>query len=371
MKKTRLSSILFLIPVVILAVLEFLYHRATYFVMDDLWYSTNLITGEPLNSIFDVFQSQFWHYFNWGGRTITHTILQLELMGGPLVCDIINLIMTFLLCVVIASFAKDKKLGLFFFCSAFSLIICLNASIRYNMFWQSGTVNYLYSSTWILLFLKIYLRELESDEVSPLKAVTYWIVPLGLITGWSNENMGPASFLASLIVIFAVKRKGKYNRIPWWMTLGCISSFIGSVLVVAAPGNFVRSAFSNEGGLVSALVTRCLSMLTGACSFLLPPMIFVVFLFIIIVFVMQLKISARDIVLIVTTVLAFGAMFLSPHFPPRAVYGIMVLCIVLILSFLEQISERYPKFQAISNLFIICTYVYSILELCTCVSYYY
>lgn len=371
MKKYKLSSLLYFLPVAVLAFLEFLYQRATYFVMDDLWYQTNLVTGEKLHSLLDVLEGQVWHYFNWGGRSITHTILQLDLMGGALFCDIMNMIMTFLLCFVIASFAHEKKHRLFYFYASFSLLITFNASFRYNMFWQSGAVNYLYSTVWILLFIKIYLRELTEESPSPLKGVIYWIIPLGLISGWSNENMGPASFLLSLMVILYVKRKNNLKRIPWWMTLGCASSLIGSILVIVAPGNFVRSAFTSNSGLLRTIVDRCLSMLTGASSFLLQPLIIMAFLFSIIVFVMRLKVQPKDVILLITTVLAFGAMILSPHFPPRAVFGIMVLCIVLILSFLEQIGRQYPKFQKISQLFVLATYVYSIIELYICVCYYY
>lgn len=371
MKKTRPLKVLYFVPVIILAVLEFLYQRATFFVMDDIWYQTNLVTGQKLSSALDVIKSQIWHYFNWGGRSITHTILQFDLMGGALFCDIMNLLMTFLLCIVIASFAKERIHKLFYFYASFSLIISLNASFRYNMFWQSGAVNYLYSTVWILTFIKVFLRELEDDSVKALPGITFWIVPLGLITGWSNENMGPASFILSLMVIFLVKKNKKYDRIPWWMTLGCISSLIGSILVIVAPGNFVRSAFTNNSGLLRTIIERTLSMLTGACSFLLPPLVIAVTLFTVVTMVLGFKVSNRDIVLIITSILAFGAMILSPHFPPRAVFGIMILLIVLILSFLEQISERFPKFSLISNIFIICTYVYSIIEMYVCVCYYY
>ena len=110
------------------------------------------------------------------------------------------------------------------------------------MFWQSGAVNYLYSAVWIFAFMLIYVRQVRTPDAKPLPVSFLWMIPLGLITGWSNENMGPASFCLSLIVIgyFAGMLK---RKVPIWMWLGSISSLCGSILVVAAPGNFVRSAF--------------------------------------------------------------------------------------------------------------------------------
>ena len=52
------------------------------FMMDDIWYSTNLATGNTLSGLGDVIESQVWHYLNWGGRSITHAFLQLSLMCG-------------------------------------------------------------------------------------------------------------------------------------------------------------------------------------------------------------------------------------------------------------------------------------------------
>lgn len=371
MKKRRFSLLTYILPILIIAALEFLYNRATPFIMDDLWYQTNLSNGQPLAGIKDVAQGQIWHYFNWGGRTITHTILQLSLMGGELFCDILNMIMTFMLALVISSFAKEKSNRIFFFGAAFSLIISFNISINYNMFWQSGAANYLYASVWILAFLSLYFRELNFENPKPLKGVNYWIIPLGLITGWSNENMGPACFILSILVIIACMKKKKYKKVPWWMTLGCISSLIGSALLILAPGNFVRSSIKSDSGLVESLMLRLSSLLEGIGSFLLPAFLCSVFLFIILVFVLRLKAQESDIILIVTAVLAFDAMILSPHFPPRAAFGIMVLLIVLILSLMEQICRQFPAFQKVCDLFLISSYVYSIIKLTICVSYFY
>jgi len=48
-----------------------------------------------------------------------------------------------------------------------------------------------------------------------------------------------------------------------------------------------------------------------------------------------------QILLMITAVLAYGAMILSPTFPRRACFGIMVVCITLILSFLQGIHKKY------------------------------
>ena len=83
--------------ILILAVMEWLGHRRIPFMMDDLWYATNLATDRPLQGLGDVMESQVWHFLNWGGRCVTHGILQLTLMCGELGADMLNMIATLVL----------------------------------------------------------------------------------------------------------------------------------------------------------------------------------------------------------------------------------------------------------------------------------
>ena len=71
----------------LLLLVMFVTHRAIPFMMDDLWYSTMLSDDTPISSISDIVKSQIWHYNNWGGRSMTHSILQLTLLAGELAAD--------------------------------------------------------------------------------------------------------------------------------------------------------------------------------------------------------------------------------------------------------------------------------------------
>lgn len=54
----------------------------TDFMMDDEWYSTLLYSDAPIQNISDIIHAQIWHYFNWGGRSMAHGLLQLILLCG-------------------------------------------------------------------------------------------------------------------------------------------------------------------------------------------------------------------------------------------------------------------------------------------------
>ena len=127
-----------------------------------------------------------------------------------------------------------------YYFAALGMLFGLNANWKMSMFWEAGAANYLYMTGFILAFLLCYLKYEEKN----LWGITVWILPLGLIAGWSNENMGSTVWILSLVVMLLRRREQK--KIPVWMYLGNISCLAGSILMIVAPGNFVRSG--EDGG---------------------------------------------------------------------------------------------------------------------------
>lgn len=357
--KQTLLYIALTVCLLITAVLEFKFHRRFTFRWDDMWYSTNLVTGEALSGIADIFESQYWHYFNWGGRSINHAVLQLTMLGGELFADVLNLIVTFTLSFLICAVAgkKDWK----YFCLSFFLLISLNTDINLSMFWQSGSANYLYSTNWILLFLLFYIRYVKNPDNKNIKGLSILMLPLGLITGWSNENMGPACAVTAFLVIIYCYKFLK-RKAALWMWTGAVSSLVGSALLILAPGNFVRNVHNVDLSLLDTLYERFFCMLLGGFSYLFPSYLFLC-VFIYISLKMGNKIKPYQIILLITTLLSYGAMALSPTFPNRAAFGTMVLCIILIVSFLNDMEQKEFKNRNYVFLFTICMWASGIITL--------
>lgn len=334
-------------------------HRSVPFMMDDLWYSTILSDDVPISSFGDIVQSQIWHYFNWGGRSMTHGILQLTLLAGEQAADILNVAVTLLLAWVVCVTAGNKGLSACF--AAMAMILGLNANWKMSMFWQAGAANYLYITVFILLFAFCYLRELpdgsprasgrlsdtEGDRqgvaeggcAAPgdsgsrnLPGITLWIIPLGILAGWSNENMGPAVWILSLLVILcAVKEK---RKCPLWMALGNLACLFGSVMMIAAPGNFVRSAQAADSGygLLWRFFLRCYSESKAALEYLFPTLLVLAGVLLLGKCALRINIGRRNLLLLFCALLSWGAMILSPHYPDRAAFGTMLLLLCVIIS---------------------------------------
>ncbi|MGN0167004.1 MAG: DUF6056 family protein [Acetatifactor sp.] len=332
-------------------------HRLIPFMMDDLWYSTMLYDDTPISSLADIVKSQIWHYNNWGGRSMTHAILQLTLLAGETAADILNVIMTFLLAGMICMVAENRRFPAFF--AASGMLLGLNANWKMSMFWQAGAANYLYITVFLLAYVFCYLRELSdkrepSDEQTKIKrlpGITFWMIPLGVLAGWSNENMGPAVWLLSLAVMVINRREKK--KIPVWMVLGNISCLFGSIMVIVAPGNFVRSAEvpENQYGFLWRCFLRGYAECKGALEYLFPTLLILAFLLMMQKCVLKEQIGRRSLLLMLCALLSWGAMALSPHYPDRAAFGTMALLICVIISLAGKILRvrrdmAWPLFGA-------------------------
>ncbi len=342
--------------VLLLIIAEFVLHRKITFMMDDNWYSTNLATDRPLSGISDVLESQIWHFFNWGGRVITHGILQLTLMAGELFCDILNVLMTLLLTWMICVLAKQKHP--FWFLTGFTMLTALNANIKMSMYWQSGTANYVYATTWILVFLWVYLRQVQTPDAQPLPLVNLWLPVLGLITGWSNENMGPASFVIAVATMVYLK-KGLQQKLPVWSITGALFCLLGSCLVILAPGNFVRVSNMDEVSLGETLYNRLLSMLCAGTDFLFATALLLVMLLFIYTIILKERLQPVHWMLLAHAILSYGAMVLSPHYPDRATFGTMAVCIVLMISLMADIIHKHEQWRKPLFLTTACLWCYA------------
>lgn len=347
-----------------LFIIMFVTHRTVPFMMDDLWYATMLSDDTPITSLADIVESQIWHYHNWGGRSMTHAILQLTLLAGELAADLFNVAFTVLLGCMVCLVADQRRFPAFF--AAVSMILGLNANWRMSMFWQAGAANYLYITVFILAFLGCYLRELPDEGGwrfqggkadarepagkeaegkrfgggKPLPGITLWILPLGILTGWSNENMGPAAWILSAAVIFLAGKEGR--RIKPWMILGNLACLFGSVMCIAAPGNSVRRLQIQEEqyGILWKLFLRCYAECKGALEFLFPTLLVLGFLLVVSRCVLKQRIGRRNGLLLFCALLSWGAFLLSPHYPDRASFGTMVLCICVSVSLAGRILKE-------------------------------
>ncbi len=402
-KRRRAMWIMTCILIAVSIPVLYMTHRAVTFMMDDKWYATMLYDESiPITSFSDIVESQVWHYHHWGGRSMTHGILQMTLLAGERAADVLNVVFTLLLAGMICLVSDWRRPSAFL--AAIAMPLGLNANWMMSMFWQSGAVNYLYITVFILAFVFCYLRELSEDDgifrnragagaavsgmgndgkraltgvpeeerakalpreeakafpreeakacagkqgegrqgIRSLPGITLWIIPLGILAGWSNENMGPAVWLGSLAVILLTRKAG--GKVRPWMYMGNLACLLGSVICIAAPGNRVRSleVGTEQFGALWKLFLRSYGECRAALEYLFPVLLVLGFLLLLGKGVLKLPLGGRNVLLLFMALLSWGAFFLSPHYPDRATFGTMVLCICVCLSLAKKILRGRP-----------------------------
>lgn len=131
-KQMRVIGVLTVFLLLVTVIMIYVVHREVPFMMDDIWYSTKLSSETPIASFADIVESQIWHYNNWGGRSMAHGLLQMILLCGEGVADVLNVIVTFVLAGLICRVADSRKLPMLF--GAVAMMFGLNANWKMSMF---------------------------------------------------------------------------------------------------------------------------------------------------------------------------------------------------------------------------------------------
>ena len=239
----------------------------TPLIADDYSYALN-VNGTRLSGIMDIINFQIQHYLIWGGRTVAHSIAQLFLMMPKFIFDIFNSLIYTLLIGLIYKIAKGKNeddkpcllLGIHF------ALYFLSPVFGQNCIWLVGSCNYIWTTTLILLMISQFV--LKGDKKDTILRII-GIFLLGIIAGWTNENtsFGLIVLLVSILIINRINKE----KISKWKISGLIGVIIGFIIMIAAPGNYVRSAeFVDNDFIIIKWIKRFANCTLGLKDYCLP-----------------------------------------------------------------------------------------------------
>lgn len=319
---------------------------------DDYSYS-NMLDGSPINNIKDIIINQIEHYFKWGGRSISHTIAQIFLVFvSKSIFNILNSLAYILLIYLIYKLAKpeykDKP----------SLLIVIHLLLWFILpvfgqtcFWIIGSCNYLWTTLIILTFLNIY-KNIDKNKNSIFKTIFMFI--LGIIAGWTNENTSFGLLVIILGILTTRKLEYKKQKLPIWTKTGLIGTLVGFIILIIAPGNFIRKeVFADENFIIIKLIKRIAKYTMHLADYLLP-LIVIASILISIILYHKKKIKPTIFIYLIGAFFTIYSMTLSPTFPPRAWFGVAVFMIIAIINLLFETIElhRLYKYVYINSIII-------------------
>lgn len=356
-KKWKLYICIFICFISIL-ILNYLYP-----IFADDWVYTYVFNHNPpkkISSITDIIQSQYNHYLTWGGRTVTHFIAQLQLFINPYLQNIINSIAFTGFIFLIYKFSNyNNKINIFIFIFIYASNWFFQPSFISSTLWITGSSNYLWGTLIVLLFIYPYYLYLRNQEYQ-IKGIYSYIIFFiaGIIAGWTNENMSVATVLMLLFICLFFKKRG---ILPKWALIGFIGFVIGCILLIAAPGNYVRIEDANKLthslGIIEIFKLRIHLMLDHYIYYILP--LISIYIVSVIIFMKYKKtdnyrmIIFASVIFIITAHIAFISMIASPQFPTRALFGIISFLIIGICIIIANIELSNTYLKLIKTLAII------------------
>lgn len=340
-KITKKQQTIIFIGIIFLMML--LLNIFTPLLADDYGYSFGL--NGKVQNIVDVLEKQINHYFTWGGRSVAHTIAQTFLIFPKGIFSVFNAIVYTLLVYLIYLHSKfnhkEEKplllilihLALWFFIPVFGQT-CL---------WLIGSCNYLWTTTIILLFLYLYRK---SDKDNWWKTVGMLL--LGIVAGWTNENTGFGLIVVSsgILAIDKLEHKKKF-KIKKYQISGIIGNIIGFVIMIIAPGNYLRNSLTVDSTPFIKKIWNRLIEITNSISIYLLVLLIIAIVLVTIYYYHKKKVNPLAYVFALSSILTAYAMTLSPTFPERAWFGVIVFMITAIAILLYNIEKFHKLYKFI------------------------
>lgn len=341
----------------------------TYPLYADDWGYT-FMTGSELTqkitSFSDILNSQYQHYFLHGGRTIVHIIAESLLLAKGYWTDIINSIAYILFVYIIykiSNINKKTNPSLFFFINI--LIWFFQPAFAQTILWITGSANYLWGTLIIISFLYFVCRSfIKGDNRNSIYKCIFFFL-CGIIAGWTNENT--AVGMICLIFLLIIYKKNKQEEIPIWIITGLIGAIIGFIIMIAAPGNYLRYEDVIAGNKiieqskVKFYLSRLLPAIGDFYKFALP-LVMIYSLVLVTYIYFDKKRNARIIYLslcfCIAGVIADLAMIASPEFPPRAWFGIITFFIIAIGIIYANLQRDHIYISVIKTLLLFFASVY-------------
>lgn len=196
-----------------------------------------------ISSLKDIFVSQWSHYLTWSGRAVSHTLIQLFLWLGKPVFNFLNAAISVLLIIEIYWCAHkgmiSKQFNAGTVCWIAFMLWAFTPGFGGVFLWVSGACNYLWTAVFLLAFLLPYIRKYYffEQKLTEKGCFTFFMLVLGTIAGWSNENS--ICWIIILLVVFLFVNRNR-EEFESWMLTGLAGLLSGYSLLMFAPGNIAR-----------------------------------------------------------------------------------------------------------------------------------
>lgn len=244
-----------------LFVLLLVLNSLTIWAADDYAFYNNVWTGHEKFSLLRIYERCTEFYLTWTGRYLSTFVNYIFLYFPKWVYNIANTSVYLGLVYLIYKMTKKdettkeaKKQNIFLVITIFCLTWLLTPAVGQVMFWQIGSVIYLWMYFLVALLIYYYtmmLRGKNKTKDNILNMVLIFILGLAAGNGFETNSLVLLMYLFLTLVYEKFIKKNKLTKVA---IVGFIGSFIGFCTNFFSPGNSVRmDSMEVAGGLVEKI----------------------------------------------------------------------------------------------------------------------
>lgn len=195
-------------------------------------------TASRVENVADVFESQYYFYQTVNGRFTTHFLLQLVLMLGKYIFNLLNVLVFTGLVLLVSNYHRNSVSQSTDICILLFVIFSIWFFLPFfgqTMLWGAGALNYLWASTFVVLFLYYFQRSAQTNYPSSgFKLFLLFLI--SFFIGNTNESI--TFGVGTALLLFMVFNFRKQTPGSFAMVLGF---GLGLLAIVFSPGTVSRA----------------------------------------------------------------------------------------------------------------------------------
>ncbi len=319
----------------------------TNIAIDDFVYKhivTNVANDEGIRvkTVYDIIQSQYNHYFITNGRLLVNGLAQLFLMSdNKLYFNFFNTLVfgVFLFLLLKQFYVTTNKIRLHHYLILIISVWFLVPGANHTLLWLTGSINYLWATVLVLFFLDLY-KKIHAEKRFHKKVYLPFIFVFAFLSGFTHEVL---SLGISAALFFNFIKNYKHYSIYSIVLLA--GFFIGTFLLIIAPGNMIRLEGNVENVSVLAMIVKKIGRLVISLPNLLA---FVLMMFVLIWIKIKDKIGfqliyEKNALLLHSVFISILFIVLSGAIDPRVFFGIAVFSLMVLFSITGYYSEIFSS----------------------------
>lgn len=234
-KKINESGKTILALTIVTGLFMFALNYMTPMIVDDYTYCFSFNDGQRITSVLQIIPSMAEHYNFMNGKLIVHGIFQILLMLPQECFDLLNTLMTCLLCYLIYEYVwrmrHDVNNAVMYFFVISSLWLYVPA-FGHVFLWAAGAMNYIWTTVLILMYMKPVYTDFPKAYS---KAFRTLYILTGFIIGTLVESTSFA--VIGFFIIWALDKSIlQKEKAALWKIAPIVTMLCGYLVILFSPG---------------------------------------------------------------------------------------------------------------------------------------